>query len=622
MPYVRDTAEEWAKAGIIQIVQEKPKCVSPLTVSERVDSSGRSKKRLCWDGSRHVNNCLKKQTVTLSALPRALEMTEKDDFQTKYDLKSAFFHIKITESQRTYLGAAYINTEGRKVYFVFNFLPFGLGSAVHAITKMFKPINAYIHSLGIRHSIFVDDGRILARTAEQAEKDRATVYDIIQKAGWILEENKSDGKNQSSQVKEYLGFNIDTRDMTVSLTEEKKAALKKSVEQTIEAITRPVKAKFLAKCAGKMISCEPALGKLPLIAARPIYIEMEPEVEREGWGCTIRTSEEIATSLKYFLENTERFDRTPIRTMENQVSVISIIGKPSEFMKREFLPKHRVFGEAEIWAGDASAYAVCAYTIQANESTYFRGKLNDQEKQLSSGHRELLTVLRMLEFYQKTKGTKLSPTTVYWLTDSENLTTFLTKGSGKRKIQQDIFRVLSLARSLNIEIEPIHLLRDDPRIKIADDGSKIDDSDNWSVDNELFSTLNKEWGFTVDLFADELNAKVQKFYSNFYTPNSTGIDAFAQNWDKEVVWACPPVKDIIKFIRKAKVSKIAGVLIVPAWQTADYWPFIFDADGMLKRDFKSVQKVSPFIISNGKRPNFPMAGYTKFEFLILSIVNN
>ncbi len=138
----------------------------------------------------------------------------------------------------------------------------------------------------------------------------------------------------------------------------------------------------------------------------------------------------------------------------------------------------------------------------------------------------------------------------------------------------------------------------------------------------LFQTLKKEWDFRVDLFADKSNTKLRKFHSNYYTENSAGIDAFAQNWNDEVAWACPPVKDIIRFIKKARLSKFSGVLVVPAWETADFWPFIFDTNGALRRDFKSVQKVHPFIISNGSKPAFPMAGYTKFGFLILAIVNN
>jgi len=161
MSYVNKTVQDWAKLGIIEFVKDKPWCVSPLTVAER---KADGKLRLCWDGSRHVNTYIDKQKVTLDHLNKALELTQPGDLQFKYDLKSAFFHIKINENHTKFLGAAIKDSEGGKLYFIFKYLPFGLSSAVHAMTKMFKPINANLHKKGIRHSIYIDDGRLLAKT--------------------------------------------------------------------------------------------------------------------------------------------------------------------------------------------------------------------------------------------------------------------------------------------------------------------------------------------------------------------------------------------------------------------------------------------------------------------------
>ena len=152
--FVQKTVNEMKDAGIIRFVKEKPYCVSPLTVAEKIEPNGSKKLRLCWDGSRCVNQCLTQEKVTLSHLQRALEMTCKNDFQVKYDLKSAFHHIKIHNSHIKYLGAAFIDEGGKRQYFVFLYLPFGLGSAVHCITKLLKPVIAYLHCRGIRNSIY------------------------------------------------------------------------------------------------------------------------------------------------------------------------------------------------------------------------------------------------------------------------------------------------------------------------------------------------------------------------------------------------------------------------------------------------------------------------------------
>ena len=190
-----------------RIVAERLFCVSPI------DSRGKDlarqfqkRKRMCWDGLLCVNSLVKEQPIKLAHLQRALEMTRTGDFQVKYDLQSAFHHIKINREHVLYLGAAFEDEEGKKIYFVFDFLPFGLSSAVHCIAKLFKPINAYLHQKGIRHSIYIDDGRILAGTKREAEDGRKFTYEVLKRSGGVLEKSKSDGEGQAGQIKEYLGF--------------------------------------------------------------------------------------------------------------------------------------------------------------------------------------------------------------------------------------------------------------------------------------------------------------------------------------------------------------------------------------------------------------------------------
>jgi len=75
----------------------------------------------------------------------------------------------------------------------------------------------------------LDDGRITAASKEQAEEDRIAVYEVLRKAGWILENKKSDQEGDASQLKEYLGFLIDTISMNVRLTDVKKQQILKQI---------------------------------------------------------------------------------------------------------------------------------------------------------------------------------------------------------------------------------------------------------------------------------------------------------------------------------------------------------------------------------------------------------
>ena len=93
-------------------------------------------------------------------------------------------------------------------------------------------------------------------------------------------------------------------------------------------------------------------------------------------------------------------------------------------------------------------------------------------------------------------------------------------------------KVFKMTRSLNLVLVPIHLHREDPRIKVADDGSKWIDRDDWSVDFFSFRNLEEafEKTFDIDLFVDTKNAKLPRFYFRFLCPESLGTDAFARLW--------------------------------------------------------------------------------------------
>jgi hypothetical protein len=62
------------------------------------------------------------------------------------------------------------------------------------------------------------------------------------------------------------------------------------------------------------------------------------------------------------------------------------------------------------------------------------------------------------------------------------------------------------------------------------------DRDNWSVCQGDLDFLSSSYGpFTVDLFANDENAKVARFFSFTFDDNCSGLDAFAFTWDGE--WA-------------------------------------------------------------------------------------
>jgi hypothetical protein len=131
-----------AKKGIVQLMEEKPDCVSPLLVVAKKGPMGTQKLSLRWDGLGCVNKYCREQKVSLAHFQRALELTHEKYFQTIYDLKSAYHHFCMVKHQTKYLGAAFEKEDSQIQYFEVLILAFGVASAVNCMTKLFKPIIA------------------------------------------------------------------------------------------------------------------------------------------------------------------------------------------------------------------------------------------------------------------------------------------------------------------------------------------------------------------------------------------------------------------------------------------------------------------------------------------------
>ena len=614
--FVREEVTKLQQAGVVTFVDEKPFIVSPLTVA----SNSAGKLRLCLDVSRSVNQFLNVPKVVLADLNTALQLTEENDWQAVYDLSSAYHHIKIWKGHVKYLGAAFQKEDGSTQYFVYNFLPFGISSAVHVMTKVMKPFSAFLSAQGIKHSIYLDDGRVCSATKDQVISDLNKIFDSLRQAGWIIALKKSDSIHTVSQNKNYLGFQIDSQSMRVYLQPQKQQDLIDVVTSLLNAGNTLVKAKFLAKVLGKMISCSPALGNIPLIFARQGYFALEQAVEQHGWSTKVQITQPLLDSLTHFLAVFPDFNGQQIAHSASTISLLSIIGPPDDFFSHSFVRFHTPSLPREIFASDASDIAVCSYSIGNKDQFFYIGQLSMTQAKSSSGHRELLAVKLALEAKLKNSGPWERLTNIVWLTDSQNLVTFLSKGSTRPLVQSTVLEVMGLTRSLNINLIPVHLKREDPRIQMADAGSRVRDSDDWSVDSESFHQLNSQFGpFTLDPFADSSNAKTTRFFSNFLCPNTMGIDAFAHSWEGENLWLCPPVSKIIPTIRKLKNSMtFKGILIVPNWKASSFWPILFPSS---KSKLKFINKVSEFhpLIVQNQRALSPLSGKTPFTFLLIQI---
>ena len=477
MPLVRKMVADMISSGIVKAVSRKPRCVSPLGLVKKLLPSGEVKSRLVFDASRWLNDFVKDQKVTLTNFDKAAQLTEPMDWQATFDLTSAFYQIKIREEDTNYLGAAITNSDHSVTYFKYLHLPFGLKCAVHGITKLWKPIIGYLQTKGVRITIYIDDGRILAHTKEEMAMFLALAHDVIQKAGWQIEWTKSDTISSVNQEKCYLGFRINSRTMMISAEQLKLQKVMTILKGCTTGGSQVLQVRTLAKLIGNIAALQPSHGYLARICTRSGYLLISSHVEAHGWTGNVTLTKECVQELKFFEERCLDCNGTLITNAATSIRVDVFIDNPRA--SRQYL--HDMGGAPFTQVvSDASHFKAAVYYLKDKERIFVDFPFNAEEKRLSSGHRELLAVTKMVEHWRATN--QMLRKKIYWFTDSTNVVAFLEKGSSKPGIQQLVFKLAVNLHAMKTTVRAVHLFREDERIQAADEASKQPDSDDWSID--------------------------------------------------------------------------------------------------------------------------------------------
>jgi hypothetical protein len=462
---------------------------------------------------------------------------------------------------------------------------FGLGPAGQLLGRVMKPILTYLALIGIRNMMYVDDGRVNAATEDRADRDYATTIEVFSKAGFTVAMEKSDGLGQSAQRKDYLGFTIDTKEMCVFVPEQKLARILGILDIFLKKIRHRVR--DIASVIGKLISLEPALGRMILVGTRLATIaivaatDVTDAVKRRSnpWSKFIELDDDTLAALYDVRRCARGWNGCPIRCWHTGITLSSILPWEATASLDRKVPARRIHDRRAIMASDASNFAVASYLIKGLPEFSFADELTLEERGESSSTRELLAIQRTLQFWRSSDviSQPLERMTLWWLTDNQNVEKMLSKGSGKLRIMKLVLDILSRGRSLKLDIQPIWVSRDNPFLLKADAISKGIDTDNWEIAISDFDHLSTLMGpFSVDLFATKDNAKNTRFYSRTFEGGSLGVDAFAHSWSGECVFAAPPVSLVMPTIRKsASAMGMTGILIIPPWKNAKFWTFAF-----------------------------------------------
>jgi hypothetical protein len=207
-------------------------------------------------------------------------------------LKDAYLVIPIWKEHRKYLRFVWKST-----LLEFTCLPFGLSAAPRLFTKVMKPVVALLRRAGIRLIIYLDDLLFMNQSKEGLQLDMATAQYLLENLGFVINLEKS--CFTPTQTLEFLGFLVNTRDMTLHLPDYKVEAIKADCNDLIGR--HEVSVRELSQLIGRLTTSIQAIFPAPLHYRHLQHLKHQALAQRKGYDATIALSNEAEEELHWWL---------------------------------------------------------------------------------------------------------------------------------------------------------------------------------------------------------------------------------------------------------------------------------------------------------------------------------
>ena len=344
------------------------------------------------------------------------------------------------------------------------------------------------------------------------------------------------------QILDWLGFTWNLRDGFIDIPRHKIENLHSKIDNISKKTVAT--ARELASFVGSIISLKFAYGPICQMMTRLLSMLISSKLH---WDDAIIITTDASAELNFWSFN--------INALSPRV-IAPWFKKPERIIYT-----------------DASDHAGAGVLVDSSQET-FHCMWDEFTKAQSSTYRELKAVDLML----KSMSVKLKDKFVKLYTDNQNVVRIAQIGSMKPDLQALAIFIYNTCLLFRIDLSVSWVPRN--LNTVADSFSKIFDFDDWGVSSKIFNFFNKIWGpFSCDVFASNSNFKVKKFYSLFWNPGTSGVDAFAFNWAQDTNWFVPPVHLISKTLKYIIHCRAKGTLVIPKWTSASFWPILLDLQG-------------------------------------------
>lgn len=174
-------------------------------------------------------------------------------------------------------------------------MPFGVSPAQFLFTKLFRPLLVRWRASGIVCYIYLDDIIILNNIAAGLRRNVLPVVSDLWNCGFVLSNDKC--ILEPVQHLEYLGFEIDTRTLCVSVPIKKPEKVLERLGQALTSFPF-MTARNVLKVAGSLVSLRPVFGSTCLLRTRTLF---RFSGRTEQWDEQFLADKEVEEELKFWV---------------------------------------------------------------------------------------------------------------------------------------------------------------------------------------------------------------------------------------------------------------------------------------------------------------------------------
>ena len=483
------------------------------------------------------NKSIKKYKFRMEGLKQVRDWIQKDAWFCNMDLKDAYLHIPINASFRKFLRFQWLGS-----LLEWRVLPFGLKCSPRVLTKVIKPVVAFLRiTWGILIAIYMDDILLQGSSPTQVYLHAQVTALLFMVLGWSLNWKKSDFVPKQQTV--HLGFVLDSVTMTVSCPSDKIVRLQSMCKNVMR--TGIVTVHDAERILGTMESVRPVT---PLCALH--YRSFQKQLLRAK--ASVRHPKQI------------------IYLSSKSIASLAWWVSPAGFAANASAPIRELDPTVEIWT-DANLERGGGHSSRGDfvQRHWTPADLADASINLLETRAARESILALSEPHDR----------VRLHIDNRTAAAYIRCQGGTRSniLSQEALLLWEQAVSRNVTLLP-------PRWIPTEENTAADflsrhDMTQWMfmLDKEVFRSILDYFSLhpTLDAFACRYSAQLPRYMSWHKDQQAVAQDALLSPWDP-VTYLFPPVPLLPKVIRRIRDQKIRAILICPQWPTALWWGLLLE----------------------------------------------